>query len=168
MSNSSSQSQELVNPIPNSSISYKPIKKKRPISNLNQSLLKTFKSSLINNKKMQQEQTIQSKKTLVQKSKKVQVQESREVQVQKTSEAQVHEAREAQVCKVREVQAQNQTSRNNQQTQVIEHHENEQALIPISSKERRALQPIMNNIIIQIPDTEKSININLKISFNNQ
>ncbi|KAF0452773.1 hypothetical protein F8M41_001869 [Gigaspora margarita] len=142
MSNSSSQSQELVNPTPNLSISYKPIKKKRPISNLNQSLLKPFKSPLINNKKMWQEQTMQSKETLVQKSREAQVQESREVQVQKTSEA--------------------------QQTQVIQHHEDEQALMPISSKEQRALQPITNNIIIQIPDTEKSININLKISFNNQ
>ncbi|KAF0464622.1 hypothetical protein F8M41_026475 [Gigaspora margarita] len=135
MSNSSSQSQELVNPMPNSSISYKPIKKKRPISNLNQSLLKPFKSPLINNKKMRQKQTMQSKETLVQKSREAQVQESREVQVQKTSEAQVHEAREAQVREVREAQAQNQTSRNNQQTQVIEHHEDEQALMPISSKE---------------------------------
>ncbi|KAF0392429.1 hypothetical protein F8M41_010514 [Gigaspora margarita] len=111
MSNSSSQSQELVNPTPNSSISYKPIKKKRPISNLNQSLLKPFKSPLINNKKMRQEQTMQSKKTLV------------------------HEAREAQVREVREAQAQNQISRNNQQTQVIEHHEDEQVLMPITSKE---------------------------------
>ncbi|CAG8674659.1 23480_t:CDS:2, partial [Gigaspora rosea] len=151
VTNSSNQSQELVNPTPNSSI-----------------LFLSLKSPIINNKKMRLEQTMRSKEAWVQESREAQAQESRETLVQESSEAQVHKTRESQVQEVREAQAQNRTLRNNQQRQVIEHHEDEQALMPITSKERRALQPITNNIIVQIPDTEKPININLKISFNNQ
>ncbi|KAF0474155.1 hypothetical protein F8M41_024765 [Gigaspora margarita] len=46
----------------------------------------------------------------------------------------------------------------------VEHYENEQMLVPTINKERKALQPITNNIIIQIPDTEKRLDIDLKIS----
>ncbi|CAG8518855.1 10641_t:CDS:2 [Gigaspora margarita] len=134
MPNSSNQSQELVNPC----LIYQ---FHRPILNLNQSLLKPFKSPLINNKKMQLEQTMQLKEACVQESKEAQVQESRKAQVQESSEAQessksqVHKAIEAQVQKVREAQAQNQMSQNNQLRQVIEHYEDKQALMPNTSKE---------------------------------
>ncbi|CAG8785532.1 9695_t:CDS:1, partial [Dentiscutata erythropus] len=54
---------------------------------------------------------------------------------------------------------------------VIKHHKDKQTLLPIASnkrsnKEQKPLQEITNNIIIQIPATEKPLDIKLKISFN--